>query len=582
MSTASKLTISSTFEVAHRSVVLKNQHPRLAQEIERAHEVSPVLARVLAARGYRAGSKELEDFLNPTLKNSLPAPGGLKNLDRACEVITGTLARGEGIAICCDFDVDGLSGGAQLHHFLKEAGGSSKVFVPDRFSDGYGLNLGMVEEIARLGFKLLIAIDYGTTNERELDRAKELGLATIVVDHHHVGEHHCPADVFINPHQEGCEFKPEQLCAAGLVWYLLVGLRKHLKGKAAIDPKAYLDLAALGTICDMVPLLRANRVIAKRGLELLANTERTGLKALKGVVGIDGEVSCYDVGFGIGPRLNAAGRMVTGDIVIDLLTTGDSNKAKRIAQRLNRLNAQRQDTEADVKEQAVRILEKAGKLPAALVVWDPGFHTGVVGIVAQRLVEMFYRPAVVLGRDREGIYKGSVRGIEGFSVVDALAAVSDLLEKFGGHEAAGGLSLKEDRLDRFAKAFVSTSKSQIIEKGISVIPQAKADAEVEVRELSSALIDELQSLAPFGMGNPGPVLLARDLEVQDIKKLKDAHLKVLFSDGKDFLTGVFWRCVEHPALVVGNKVDAAFKPGINKYRGITEIQANIQAVTDVV
>ncbi|NDC38988.1 MAG: hypothetical protein EBZ48_13215, partial [Proteobacteria bacterium] len=320
--------ISPDIKLAYKVIKLRRQQREQADSIEKKFNLSPVAARVLAARGYKADDT-LRHYLSPTLKEGLPEPGKLKGLKEACVLVREVAEKGGRVAIACDFDVDGLSGGAQLCHFLTTANIQAKVFVPDRFEDGYGLNEKMVETIAEQGYRLLITIDYGTTNTKELTLAKKLGLATIVLDHHHVGEHSPPCDVFINPNQRGCGFADRILCASALTWYFIMGLRQKIEAAKNIDVRSYLDLACLGTICDMVPLVGANRVIAKRGLEILAQSQRPGLVALKQVIGIKDSISCFDVSFGIGPRLNAAGRMVHGDVVIDLLTTSDPQTAQR-------------------------------------------------------------------------------------------------------------------------------------------------------------------------------------------------------------------------------------------------------------
>lgn len=561
-------------QTAHRRIRLRKQSPTLADKIVAECGLLPVSARVLAARGYEPG-EELSHFLTPTLKDGLPHPNKLKNLDAACDLLVTAINAGEGIAICCDFDVDGLSGGSQFFHFLSTLGVRSTVLVPDRFEDGYGLNEKMIRKIAEEKYSVLVTIDYGTTNAKELALAKKLGLKTIVIDHHHVGSHKPGADVFINPNQKGCGFAQKILCASGLTWYLLLGLKQCLPQAAQIDVKSYLDLACLGTICDMVPLVGANRIIAKRGLELLTTTARPGLIALKNVAGITKEVSCSDVGFGIGPRLNAAGRIVHGDMVIELLTTLDSGRAQKIATRLNRLNLQRQETEAKVKEGALEQVRTRGALPPGIVVWDKDYHTGVVGIVAQRLVEQFYRPAVVLGVDTDGVFKGSVRGIKGFNVVESLAAVSEHLIKFGGHEGAGGLSVLAEKVSDFEEAFLRVCEDRLAE--IDPNPYADADTPVTLAEISPDLVVELRRFAPFGMGNPNPQLLLQKLEVVEVKVLKDAHLKTLFSDGKRFISGLLWRNTSHPALKVGAKVDLVVRPEISTYMGRAELQCHIQA-----
>jgi len=571
----------------NKRIRIRQQDVEQARSISQALSVSEVVGRVLAARGFKPG-KDLQDFITPTLKNGLPDPASLKNLTAAAQAIAQCHAAGKAVAICCDFDVDGLSGGSVVHDFCNAAGVTSKVFVPDRFVDGYGLNERVVREIAASGFGLLLTIDFGTTNAKELKVAKELGLTTVVVDHHHMSGEPPPADVFINPHQKGCGFANGIACAAGLAWYLVLALSKEFK-KAGIDPKDYLELACLGTICDMVPLIGVNRVIAKRGLEALSESKRPGLRALRNVIGIKGAVGCGDVSFGIGPRLNAAGRIVHGELVVELLTTRDSVRADKLARDLNELNAERQTIEGVVKQQAIeQIEEQIANLGVeeeesdlwGLVAWHEEFHTGVIGIVAQRLVEHFYRPAAVMGMDSPGIWKGSVRGIRGFSVVEALAAVKEHLIKFGGHDGAGGFSVQEDSVVAFRQAFRAECKKRL--NSIEKEPFVDVDAEASLEECTVQVVRELEGLAPFGMGNPTPVVLIRDLLVKEVRVLKDAHLKVLLSNGRRFITGLMWRQTEHPALVVGKRINIACKPDINTYGGNQELQATLQAVEEVV
>ena len=449
---ATTSTLSSYVGVVHKRIKLKTCDLSVAKKIEEFVAVQPVTARVLAARNYLP-DKKLQNYIDPTLSKGLSDPKDLVGFDKAVKVISQAILDNQAVAIACDFDVDGLSGGAQAVHFFKSIGVKAKVYVPDRFKDGYGLNENIVKQACKEGFGVLITIDYGTTNVKEIELAKSLGLKTIVIDHHHVGETRSMPDAFINPNQPGCNFADKILSAAGLVWYLIVGLKKALPSAQHIDPKSYLDLACLGTICDMVPLVGVNRVIAKRGLEVLSVTERLGLIALKNVAGIKGVVNCHDVGFGIGPRINAAGRMLDGSVVIELLTTGDTDLSQKLAAKLNRLNSDRQDTESIVKDKAIKVIQSRGILEPGLIVWDKDFHTGVVGIVAQRLVETFYRPAVVLGVDSDGLYKGSVRGIKGFHVAESLQAVGDCLVKYGGHSGAGGLSVTAEKLPEFVERY---------------------------------------------------------------------------------------------------------------------------------
>lgn len=572
MSTAVKLKAPRS-EKQFRSIKLKTQNEAAAASISEKYCISEVAARILAARSFKADDN-LKQYLLPSLKEGLPDPGLLYNLNKACALLAKHIEKKDSIAICCDFDVDGLSGGSLVSRFFHDIGVSHRVFVPDRFAEGYGLNENMIRRIAEEKFSAILTIDYGTSNKKEIAIARSLGLSTIVLDHHHVGSNDPEADVFVNPQQKNCGFADGILCAAGLSWYLIAALRNHVPGGSSIDVRRYLDLACLGTICDMVPLIGANRVIARRGLETLTVTTRPGLIALKQIIGINGEVNGGHIGFGIGPRINAAGRMLHGELVTELLVTDDSKRAMKLARRLNRLNQQRQDIEARMKEQAVRRVEQLSSLPWGILVWDEAFHTGVIGIVAQRLAESFYRPAIVAGADN-GIFKGSVRGISGFSVIDALTELGDHLIKFGGHSGAGGFSIEPSKIENFARAFNELCKKSLAD--IETEPCVYADTTCLLSEIHPTLVEEFASFAPFGVGNPSPQILIKQLEVRKVQVLKNAHLKCWLSDGHTEIPAVMWSHTEHPSLYEGNTVDVAGKPGVNLFRGNKEMQLTLQA-----
>jgi len=388
-----------------------------------------------------------------------------------------------------------------------------------------------------------------------------------------------PCNVFINPQQSGCGFADGIMSASGLVWYMLLALKKEIPEALELDIKSYLDLACLGTICDMVPLSGVNRIIARRGLEAMARSSRPGIVALKEVMGVQGEISCTHVSFGFGPRINAAGRILHGDLVIDLLTTGDISKARRIARRLHKLNKERQDVEETIKHVALSTVLAMGEIPNGIVVANKDFHTGVIGIVAQRMVEAFYRPAAVLGYEN-GFYKGSVRGIKGFSVVEVLENLSALLEKHGGHAGAGGFSIKEENLDQFKIAFEAECKERLTK--LNLFPVAEADTSADISELTPKVISELKCFEPLGIGNPGPLVVFDNLKVQDIRLIKDAHLKLRLSDGKDSITAMMWRTTSHPNVEVMSSVRIAGKPDLNQYQGRVEPQIIVQAVEGLI
>jgi single-stranded-DNA-specific exonuclease len=564
--------------IVEKEIKLRKQDAKSAAALVASRRFSELAARVLAARGYTPGP-ELDRFLEATLKAGVDSPDKLMGLSEAAELLASNIDAG--IGVCCDFDVDGLSGGAQLASFLSALKVPFEVFVPDRFEDGYGLNEKMVHAIVSKGFKVLVCVDYGTTSVKELTLARAKGLKTVVVDHHHVESKPPPCDVFINPQQRGCGFAGKTLCASGLVWYLVMRLRRVLENRlkesgAKIETRDFLELACLGTVCDLVPLVQTNRVIAKKGLEALTHTARPGLTAMKKLMGVTGEVSCFDVSFGIGPRINAAGRMVNGSSVIELLTTQDAARATEIAKQLHELNAERQEAEAFVKDAALEVLRDRGDLPAGVVVWREDFHTGVIGIVAQRLVEMFYRPSIVLGADKDGVFKGSVRGVKGFSVVGALSDCGEFLIKYGGHEAAGGLSVHEENLESFAMRFAEICVERLGEAPRP--PVAEADTVAQLSEVSIHSVNELKSFAPFGMGNPTPTVLLEKMRVQSLKVLKDAHLKIILSQGTGAINAFMWRRTEHPLVREGSVVDVVCKLDINTFQGNESVQATVEAV----
>ena len=562
-----------------KKIVLREQNIDVANCIRDTYSLSLITSKILASRGFEP-SEKLNNFLYPTLKQGLENPDKMKGLNEASDIIVKSILDSNFIAICSDFDVDGLTSSSQIQIFFNNLNVKSKIYVPNRFTEGYGLNERMIDEAINDGASLLLSLDYGTTNKTQVLYAKSKGLKVVVIDHHHVGDNDPQADVFVNPKQEGCGFSEYELCTAGLVWYLLIVLSKKLNEKGienVPNPKDFLDLASIGTICDMVPLVGPNRVIAKKGLEALNETKRVGLIALKNQMQIQKNVSSYDISFGIGPRLNAAGRMESGEIVTELLTTHDEKRAKKIAERLDKLNSKRQKIEEDVKKEAIKQVEKLDYVPSGICVYHPNFHTGIIGIVAQRLVEMYYKPSIVFGLDEEGIYKGSVRGIENFSVIECLTKLSPYIEKFGGHEMAGGLSVKRENLKVFAEEFNRFCEKKF--KCIDTECKITADIEVKIEELNKNVIDEMNIFSPFGTKNPSPQLLCRNLIVKKIYILKNTHLKVVFSDEWNrMLTGMFWRQISHPLLKEGNKVDIVFKPAISNYYGIEEIQANISAV----
>jgi single-stranded-DNA-specific exonuclease len=405
--------------------VLKDVDPQLVSNYSHQLSVSPLLGHVLALRGF-ADCDAAKTYLSSSLRADLPSPFIMADMEPAVRRIVSAITNSEQIGIWGDYDVDGTTGASVLVSFLREIGAAPIYHVPHRIEEGYGLNTEGLKRLKERGVDLVVTVDCGISNAKEVAAAGKFGLDIVVVDHHQPPDEFPLAVAVINPHRKDCAFPDKGMCAAGLAFYLVIGLRAKLrdvgwfKNDAGPDIRHYLDIVTLGTIADMVPLKGVNRTLIKRGLEELANSTRPGVVALKQVSGIAaGAVSAGQVGFRLGPRINAAGRVDYGIKVVELLTTESREIAERIAQELEAHNLERRAIEAGVLEQALAQASAAmsdGRRHA-LVLAGEGWHPGVLGIVASRIVEKFYRPTVVIGfNDDAG--KGSARSIRGFHMVE--------------------------------------------------------------------------------------------------------------------------------------------------------------------
>ncbi len=572
------------------------EQAELAELLQTQLGLSAVTAHILTLRGV-SSVDEARAYLNPTLRHHLPNPGQIKNINEAADLLMKALAERSLVTIYADFDVDGLTSCSQLLMFLREIGAEVGYFIPNRFEDGYGVSRAALEGVARAGTKLLVTVDCGITNVSEIAYAKKMGMKCIVIDHHQPGEMLPPADVVVDPAQDGCSFREHRLAAAGLVWMLLIVLRGKLASLGAAlpdekrlrlpDPKDFLDLAALGTICDMVPLTGLNRVIAHRGIEALRVTTRPGLVALMEVAGVYGSprFGAGHIGFGLGPRLNAAGRLADANEAVSLLTASCSIKAKSLAELLDRLNTQRREIEEGVRRACIAIVEKdQAKLEApALAVFGKEFHQGVIGIAAQRLVEEFYRPAAVMApgetgsaTERTQVVKGSVRSIRGFHVAEVLQALQHLLITGGGHAEAGGFTLSLDKLENFEMGFIEEARRRL---GSSQLRrQVHADMLVELSQIDFQLTTELGTLSPFGAGNPAPVLVSEGVNIDSVTVMGSKHLRVRLSDGRCSRNAVGWDMYKHPLLRKGQRVNIAYQVELNTYQGISNVQLSLKHV----
>jgi single-stranded-DNA-specific exonuclease len=480
------------------------------------------VARLLWNRDVR-DADEAVAFLRPTLARGLRSPLLLKDLGTATARLADALAGGERIAVYGDFDADGITGSALLLAGLRELGADPLLHVPLR-REGHGLHAAALEGLRAAGARVVVTVDCGTGDAREIARATELGLDVIVCDHHRAPPVRPPALALLNPCQPGCEFPFKGLAAAGVAFYLLMGLRMELRGRGhggLPDLRRHLDLVALGTVADVVPLREENRVLVTHGLRALERTERPGLRALKETALVE-SASVRAVSHRLAPRLNAGGRLADARSAIEMLTTDSLDRARSLAAELEVHNAERRALEESMAAEALAAVDADGGAAAepAIVVARDGWHPGIVGIVAARLAERHHRPALVIALDGD-LGRGSGRSVPGMDLHAALSSCAELVETFGGHAGAVGLTVRRERVPvlarRLCEAVGRLAPAAALERALDL------DAEVALSAVTPALASALAVLEPHGAGNPEPVLLARGVEVHGVGLLGDTR-----------------------------------------------------------
>ena len=545
-------------------------------------KLSPLIARILTLRGF-TDNDATRCYLSSSLRSDLPSPFEMADMDAAVRRIVDAVRNNEQIGIWGDYDVDGTTGASVLVSFLREIGGQPIYHVPHRIEEGYGLNVEGLKRLHERGARLVVTVDCGISNAKEVAAASEFGLDLVVIDHHQPPNELPRAVAVVNPHRKDCAFPDKGMCAAGLAFYLVIGLRAKLreagwfKNGVAPDIRHFLDIVTLGTIADMVPLKGVNRTLIKRGLSELGVSTRPGVVALKRVAGIaDGEVSAGQVGFRLGPRINAAGRVDYGIKVVELLTTDSNETAQRIAQELEEHNLERRAIEAQVQQHALGQADAA--LAAgnrhSLVLAGEGWHPGVLGIVASRVVERYYRPTVVIGFN-DGVGKGSARSIRGFHMVEAFRDCAEHLEKFGGHEFAGGLSIRPEQLGPFTAAFEDAARQTLSSEQLS--PLLEIDAQLNFAQLTLPLMRELEVMQPFGVGNPEPLFATFAAEVCE-RKVFSAGVRLRLRQGGKTVSGVIFGVGDDYPGRPGEILDVAYRLTENEWNGSTSVELKIADV----
>ena len=547
----------------------------------KALNVSPLLAHLLLKRDI-SSVEDARVFISSNI-SFLHDPFLLKDMEKAVERIEAAIENEEVILIYGDYDVDGLTATALLFLILKEYGARLTYYIPDRLKEGYGLNVEALKGTCKKGVGLVISVDCGITSFEEVNYLKKQGIDCIILDHHEPLKQILPnALAIIDPLQNKCGYPYKGLTSVGLVFKLALALRRKLKHKHVreLPPlEEHLDLVALGTISDVAPVTGENRILIKHGLKYLATTRKRGLRALIEVAGIGRKRRFFTdtVGFILGPRINASGRVSSGLQALRLLLTDDEREAKILAEGLDKENQRRQSIEEVILKEAISKVERDVNFKShrVIVISSDKWHPGVIGIVASRIVEKFYRPTVLIAFN-ENLGRGSGRSIKNFHLFEALNKCKEHLVEYGGHEHAAGLTVFKDEIDAFREQLNSIANEVL--KPLDLIPRLEIDAEILFSDLTSKLIKELELLEPFGVGNVKPVFAVRNLSLRSKPKIVNSNtLKLWVTDGELTYEAVgFKRALDFKLDFTTNRFSLAFTPSANEWQGQEVIQLQLK------
>ncbi len=537
--------------------------------------LSPIVAQILYNRG--VDDEEVPSFLHPTV-SSMHAPRLMRGMDAALARIAGAIDRDERIAVYGDFDVDGVTGTVLLYQILRALGANVTYYVPHRATEGYGLNNKALDLLGADGVRLVITVDCGISCVDEVAYARDRGIEVIVTDHHLPPAHMPEACAILNPRQPGCNYPFKDLSGVGVAFKLASAL---LDGHPEAPRLRYevLDLVVIGTVADMVPLRGENRILVRHGLKALSQTSRVGLRAMLRQTGLDNSgVSAADISFRLGPRLNAAGRLDHAAVGCELLLTTDQARADELVAALERTNDERQRlTTAIIDEVRLRLGQRPPE--RILIVDDATWPAGIIGLVAGRLTEEYCRPVLVVERG-EVESRGSARSIPGFNVIEALTRCADLLHKFGGHAQAAGFSLRTALLPALHERLAALAAAELDDDNL--VPSIRVDAEI-TRHLPAngltALHEQLCDLEPFGVGNPTPVLLWRNLRVADCRVVGSKHLRFSLATPQGIVGAIaFGRAGDIGVLPRGHFIDVVFNLQYNDWHGYPNVELRVKDV----
>ncbi|MBP5093353.1 MAG: single-stranded-DNA-specific exonuclease RecJ [Abditibacteriota bacterium] len=554
-------------------------NPAIVERIRRECGVSPIVARVLANRNLR-NADIARRFLNPTLDN-LGDPALLPDGEKAADMILSAIESGEKILIYGDYDVDGITSGALMTRFLRCLEGDAECMLPERDNGGYDLNSIAVEKAAAMDVSLIITCDCGSKAFEAVEAARNQGMKIIITDHHTVGDRLPSADAVVNPKRPDSAYFPN-LAGVGVAFTLCRLIVRRAGLAEASFVRSFIDLAALGTVADMVPLLGENRVIAANGLPRMAESKKEGFRALMSSVD-NKPVTSETISFFFAPRINSAGRMKTASIALDMFLTKDPAEAARLCGEITDLNEQRKECQKKIFDEAERMMLADPDFDKKKVVVLAGknWHRGIIGIVSGNITEKYGKPSVILTNTGDAdLWVGSARSINTFSLVKALGDMKELFVRFGGHSLAAGLTLHKDNIAELDRRLNEIADRELTEADVEAV--INLDAELEPSDCTFDLVNELKTLEPFGTSNPEPLFLLRNARIVETRIFKDSHLSMTLDvPGGGFLKAIAFRKADAAAelgIEAGSRADICFNLRINEWNGNANVQLNVEDI----
>ncbi len=566
--------------MSFRWVITQPEHAEAISNLMEVLNVPESIARLLAIRGI-SSFEDAKQFFRPTL-NELHDPFLMKDMDRASERLSLAIRTNEKVLVYGDYDVDGTTATAIMYSFLKEFGVEVDYYIPHRFKEGYGINPEGIQYAHEIGANVIVSVDCGITAIEEAVEIKSLGMDLIICDHHTVGEQLPDAFAILDPKREDCGYPFDGLSGAGVGFKLVQAILARLGLPAQVAYK-YLDLLAISIASDIVPIIDENRILMWAGLDRLRTEPRIGIQALMNLIRLPhSELDTKKIVFSIGPRINAAGRMGDASAAVRLLIASDELEAKLMARELEGINAKRRDTDTTTMNEAVQQIEEQLNMDriSALVLFDANWHLGVIGIVASRLVDQYHRPAIMLS-EVDGKIKGSARSIRGFNIYEAIRECEDLLEQFGGHEYAAGLTLKDGALQEFQKRMNSKAIEEL--SGSSFEAELLVDAELQLSDIDGKFWKLLHQFQPFGPANTKPIFVSNGLKVAGVPSIVgNGHLKLRVQQGDSpVFDAIGFNMHEFmPKVRDGKLFNIAYELEENTWNGNTALQLHLRDIQE--